>query len=436
VSTKAQASRIEHVDVLRGLAVIFMILLHTADGWLLPELKLGASWQLIRVFGGLAAPLFLALAGLSLGLKWGPRTMAERHAGLWADAGRGLSIWVLGYLMRVQMWFVDGGGYKQLTAWIGALGLLLAYGLAYRTFTKLGQPGTSWPSFGRTLMFSVVLATATLLWLAPRVPPTRLAGLLRVDVLQAIGMSLALLCLWARAPLSHRALGALLLGTGLAIALASGTTHAWLPGSLPPALAAYLGNWETPAGQPRIAMFPLLPWFAYASVGAALGLYWGALRKRGTPILRSVVTLTAAGAALALVSYESSAHVQSWLKAAPDIVQLVRVLYRVGVSCVLAGAAYALAISPFASSPPVRALVTLGRESMLVYWVHLEFCFGAAGTALRHLSTYPEWAFGFGALVLAMLAVATVRQSLRRSTVHAVIKWPASPPGAVGHREP
>ena len=72
MSTKAQvdqagtgqSGRLEFVDVARGLAVVLMIWMHTADGWLLPSLRSGQIWALIRAIGGMAAPMFLLLAGL------------------------------------------------------------------------------------------------------------------------------------------------------------------------------------------------------------------------------------------------------------------------------------------------------------------------------------------------------------------------------------
>ena len=61
-------TRIDFVDVLRGLAVVFMILWHTIDSWLLPDLRTGSLWQIVRLMGGMAAPLFAEEGrGLPLG---------------------------------------------------------------------------------------------------------------------------------------------------------------------------------------------------------------------------------------------------------------------------------------------------------------------------------------------------------------------------------
>ncbi|MET0386443.1 MAG: heparan-alpha-glucosaminide N-acetyltransferase domain-containing protein, partial [Polyangiales bacterium] len=66
-----ESKRLLFIDTLRGLAVLFMVQLHTSHGWLRPELRAGVLWSVTQFFGGLAAPVFLALAGTSLGVQWG-----------------------------------------------------------------------------------------------------------------------------------------------------------------------------------------------------------------------------------------------------------------------------------------------------------------------------------------------------------------------------
>ena len=58
--------RLDFVDAQRGLAVVLMIWMHTADAWLEPALKQGRNWDIVRSLGGLAAPTFLLLVGVSL----------------------------------------------------------------------------------------------------------------------------------------------------------------------------------------------------------------------------------------------------------------------------------------------------------------------------------------------------------------------------------
>mgnify|MGYP001978238990 CR=1 FL=1 len=66
--------RLAPVDVLRALAVIAMVTWHTADGWLAPEFRSGTGWTALVTIGGLAAPLFVWLAGASVAIQYGSAT--------------------------------------------------------------------------------------------------------------------------------------------------------------------------------------------------------------------------------------------------------------------------------------------------------------------------------------------------------------------------
>jgi uncharacterized membrane protein len=404
VSTKAQVqSRLDFVDALRGLAVIFMIPLHTSHGWIRPELRTGNAWSAIQFFGGLAAPLFLSLAGVSLGLRWAgaeARGEAPRHA---SDLARALQLVVLGYAMRLQMWMIDGAGYARPDTYLAQLLLLAGYGLAY---VSCGLSTTDRRRAAIGGMLAVCLVAVG--WLdVSRVAPARLFGLMRVDVLQCIGASLAIVTAIGAAR------GRRFAGVGLYLLLGAGVpfiaawTRSWVPGPLPQGLAAYLGQWTPNVGRSVLGMFPVLPWLAYTLVGTAVGLIW-ARSAREQRLELVVVIGTALGALLALTSSEALPHVFHALARMPWLTQPVRVAYRVGLVLVLAGIALGLTR---ARLPLRAALDVLGRASLLVYWVHLEFAFGAAAAPFVKKLGYGPWALGSALLVFAMLVVAQLRVS-------------------------
>jgi fucose 4-O-acetylase-like acetyltransferase len=62
----------------------------------------------------------------------------------------------------------------------------------------------------------------------------------------------------------------------------------------------------------------------------------------------------------------------------------------------------------------VAPLDTLGRASLLVYWLHLEFAFGAASSAFSKSLGIAPWAVGSAGLVIAMWLVAQFRVGLGR----------------------
>jgi uncharacterized membrane protein len=102
------------LDWQRGLAVLFMIQFHILDAWISPGGKVGQEglFTALTWIGGLAAPGFIYMAGLSQALsdeaqaRKGGDPVARRRAAI----GRGL--WLLGiaYLFRVFS-FVAGGAW-------------------------------------------------------------------------------------------------------------------------------------------------------------------------------------------------------------------------------------------------------------------------------------------------------------------------------------
>ncbi|MDD9940733.1 MAG: heparan-alpha-glucosaminide N-acetyltransferase domain-containing protein [Myxococcales bacterium] len=390
MSTKPQVSRrLEIIDAMRGLAVIAMLILHSAHGWVQPELRTGPAWYWITSIGGLSAPLFFLVTGISLGLRWqGPEGAGTRH-----EVARGLSLLVLGYLLRVQMWLIDVPALLDPRLLGPAMLLCGGYLGLYRAGTRWAPGNTLWPT--------TAIATG-IAWVAS-VSPTDLKRLLRFDVLQGLGLSLVVLALVVHGARSAQAriaraavLGAVVLGL-------TPVLRSTLPGVIPPAAAAALGPFA-PGAPGGWAMFPLAPWSAYACVGMVVGTH---LQGGVDPAARTrrMFLWAAIGATIAGGASETWPHVARWIDRTPLIATVIRVAYRCGLGLASAGLAFAASRRP----GPARALVSLGQGSLWVYWIHLEFTFGALGTPARKALTYRSWAILLGALVAAMLVVAWLR---------------------------
>jgi uncharacterized membrane protein len=102
-----------YIDVARGLAVLLMIEAHTLDAWTRVADKSGTAFRNATILGGFAAPLFLWLAGVGVALaarRTASKTGSRRAA---ADAlgRRGLEIFVLAFLFRLQAFIVSPGGH-------------------------------------------------------------------------------------------------------------------------------------------------------------------------------------------------------------------------------------------------------------------------------------------------------------------------------------
>ena len=103
--------RRRYIDWARGLAVLVMIEAHTFDAWTRITSRVGHAYRNITVLGGFAAPLFLWLAGVALVLsaeRAVERTGSRRKAAE-TICRRGLEIFILAFLFRLQAFIVSPG---------------------------------------------------------------------------------------------------------------------------------------------------------------------------------------------------------------------------------------------------------------------------------------------------------------------------------------
>ena len=106
-------TRRAYIDWARGLAVLVMIEAHTFDAWTRPASRHGAAWGYLGVLAGFAAPAFLWLAGVGVALS---AAATARRSGSRARAvdmvcRRGLEIFILAFLFRLQAFIVSPGSH-------------------------------------------------------------------------------------------------------------------------------------------------------------------------------------------------------------------------------------------------------------------------------------------------------------------------------------
>jgi len=115
-----------YIDWLRGISVLIMIEAHTLDSWTRLSERGNALYGWAMIVGGFAAPAFLFLAGLSMALAAGSRLRrgapAEEAASL--AASRGLQIFGLAFLFRLQSWLISGGGPAQVLLKVDILNVM------------------------------------------------------------------------------------------------------------------------------------------------------------------------------------------------------------------------------------------------------------------------------------------------------------------------
>jgi uncharacterized membrane protein len=99
-------SRRSYLDVLRGLAVLIMIEAHLLDSWTRFPDRQARQFAHAIIIGGFGAPLFLFLAGIAVPLSVGSkfRRTGDASTASRAVVRRGLEIFGLAFLFRIQAW--------------------------------------------------------------------------------------------------------------------------------------------------------------------------------------------------------------------------------------------------------------------------------------------------------------------------------------------
>lgn len=155
-------SRRVYVDWARGLAVLLMIEWHTADAWTRAADRHSAAFGRALVLGGFAAPLFLWLAGLGVALSAARLTQSTntRAVAVRAIVRRGLEIFILAFLFRLQAFIISPGSHPVT---IFRVDILNVMGPAIVVAGLVWATGAS----ARTLVLSYGAVAATIALLTP-----------------------------------------------------------------------------------------------------------------------------------------------------------------------------------------------------------------------------------------------------------------------------
>jgi uncharacterized membrane protein len=116
VPADSTPARRGYLDWLRGLAVLIMIEAHVLDSWTRLDDRDSLLYGWSMILGGFGAPLFLFLAGLSVSLSAGSksRRLKDDRAAVRLVATRGLQIFALAFLFRLQALIVSWGAWISL----------------------------------------------------------------------------------------------------------------------------------------------------------------------------------------------------------------------------------------------------------------------------------------------------------------------------------
>jgi uncharacterized membrane protein len=168
-ASPSRSPRRPYLDWLRGLAVLIMIEAHVIDSWTRLDVRDTPLYGWSMILGGFGAPLFLFLAGVSVSLSAGSkaRRSGDTGAASRAVARRGLQIFGLAFLFRVQAMIVSWGAWRSLLK----VDILNVMGPAI--VAAAGCWALARTQRGRILVFLLATLAATLL-----TPPVRATALL------------------------------------------------------------------------------------------------------------------------------------------------------------------------------------------------------------------------------------------------------------------
>jgi uncharacterized membrane protein len=320
----APRQRRGYLDWLRGVAVLIMIEAHLIDSWTrFPDRQTGQfAWALI--VGGFGAPLFLFLAGLAVPLSAGSKLRRSGDAVAASNAviRRGLEIFGLAFLFRIQAWILG--------------------------------------------------------WSSPR-------SLLRVDILNIMGPSIAIAGVLWRTASTSRGHYVLFAGATLATTLLTPLIRYWgFIGQIPDPMEAYL----RPVGD--LSNFTFFPWAGFLFAGAFVGVALDDARSEEVE-RRANLWLGAAGVALALVAYRLS-FFPTWYPQSRFWTSSPSFFFiRLGILTAAIAVAYAWDRRPGAAAK-WSPLQQLGRTSLFIYWIHVELVYGLISLSWhKNLSLNQAW---------------------------------------------
>jgi len=107
----SSSNRRAYIDWMRGLSVIFMVEIHSFDAWTRVADRKTFGYFVADFVGGLAAPMFLFLAGVSVAMAGAARARrsGDRRAAAWSVQKRGWEIFGLAFLFRVYTYILSVG---------------------------------------------------------------------------------------------------------------------------------------------------------------------------------------------------------------------------------------------------------------------------------------------------------------------------------------
>jgi Acyltransferase family len=336
MKTSTSANRLQYLDWLRGLGAVIMLQGHVFDSFLRNDLRPGGAYIYSQFAGGMPPAIFLFLTGVTLAFLM---DSTERKG--------------LPPLARVAAAF-RRSGYLFLVAFLFRVQMLV----------------TGWPS--------------------------PFSGLFKVDILNCMGLAIAVLSLMALFRTVERVRLCAILG--LAIAMASPLVSQMDWSAVPAPLRNYVA--------PDYWSFAFFPWAAYVAFGMSAGSAIRAIPAEFTE--RAMQWAAILGGALVIAcQYLSNVPITIYSKSEYWLNSPAQILTKLGVTLLLL--AFAFLWTRYAKPSGWSWMRQFGTTSLLVYWVHIELVYGRWLWFWKGSLNVGQTAAAAVAVILAMLILSIAR---------------------------
>ena len=368
-------SRLAYIDWMRGLACVLMFQTHCYDAWLGGQARQGKFFMYSQLGGTFPAPLFLFLAGISFALvteKLRKKNLSPTQIAR-STIRRGAEILGFGFLFRLQEYVISWG-------WAPKSDLLRV--------DILNTIGLSMMLMGILCWIVLALCGAAGPARETPVPSDQPKGAKKIGARWFLILSAA--------------------ATGLVISLLSPLLWTtWRPNWLPWPIESYINGVHN-LGTPQSWLFPIFPWSAFAFAGLAAGFVlqsdWARAREAKT-------FFALGGVGLLLIelsrwmdtSTRKIYPVYDYWHTSPEFF-----LIRLGMLLVILTGCYSWCRWGFAQRG-FSPLIQLGEASLIVYWVHIEFVYGRVSILAKRAQTVAGASVGLLIICLAMIALAYIR---------------------------
>jgi uncharacterized membrane protein len=331
--------RFPFLDWMRGLAVIVMIQCHAFNSFTRLDIREGGPYILSQFIGGMAAPLFLFMAGMTLAFQMDSLERREPRA------------------------------VRRLLISLRRAAYIMGIALAFRASNWLG----SYPNGSS-------------------------AELLKVDILNCMAVAMAAMAPVAMFSPANRARWALFGALAIAALSPVMANLAW------DGAPALLREYMVPI--PNRGRFPFFPCASYLAFGVAAGAI--VKRTAADRIERLMQWSLVIGLGATFLSqyfsnlpYSVYPHPNFWTDSP------LLIFIRTGTILAIMAGAYLW--TEYGARPVWSWVQTLGKTSLMVYWVHVVMVYGAIAKPIKRSMSIPQAALATAALIALMVLLSVLK---------------------------